>query len=300
MIRFKKIFSILFCLIVNGLNTSALINNFSFDNQNIKKFMFDFFQKQLGNKLFYRYFINYKLNNDTIYLELNSGFNYDDKMAYLTFNSDRIVVVDYKFDNNKLESNIDITKLKIIIPVNLKKDHKLIGELVFDVSVNNCCDANKLFEFLRSKDDKSIEIIPNSCTFFPRSDYPLGRYGGLDSLESNLRNLVDIEENDKFIYTMPNFKTSNNPREIILIQEGVRNNKKFSRQFEFIPYDHKKYTYLREIKEENKKESILSKIQNYCSEKINNLRCCFLKKNNSESINNEEAKRLLPNKAKFN
>lgn len=226
--------------------------------------------------------------------------NNDLCVGLLDFNKD-IMLVPFNaggvFATNYPDCN---SELKIFIPVYLKLNNKFIGELEVKIILGKCYGRYELFEILSNRNAGNIDFDIDNYNFFMCNDNALYKYDDAKFLAKDLKKFVDVEENDKFIYTMPNFKTSNNPREIILIQEGVRNNKKFSRQFEFIPYDHKKYTCLREIKEENKKESVLSKIQNYCSEKINNLRCYFLEKNNSDSINNEEAKKLLPNKAKFN
>lgn len=281
-----RVYVFLFCLFTIGFKCYGAINCFSCNNQSIISCISSFFFKRLNYELNY-----FKLvNNDNFFMNL-FYLNYNEKLLRVSFSTDNVFIVDYKFNIDKSEFCVDTTKLKIIIPVDLEENNVFVGELVFEVSVKNCCDSNKLFEFLRSKDDKSIEVVPSSCKFFPRSDYPLGRYGGADSLESDLKDLVDVEENDKFIYTMPNFEANDNPRNIILIQEGIRNNKKISRKFEFIPYDHKKYTYLREIKEEDKQENSFS---------FSKIFSIFSKKINLHSTSNEETKRLLSNKVKFN
>ena len=165
-------------------------------------------------------------------------------------------------------------------------------------------DIEEILEFLKSEQ-------PSYKINFELSNFGYKLYDSLPSfvsdlfttkemLERDLRFFGEVSDYDKIIYTQ-----KDTPDESLqtwfVIQKGNGNKKLFEKKFKFSDQvNFENFTFLHEIKEENKKENILSKIQNYCSEKINNLRCYFLQKNNLNSINNEETKRLLSNKVKFN
>ena len=220
-------------------------------------------------------------------------------------NYDYIILFSIDPDTSEISNTVKI--LYCVCNKFLHLVHLDIGlfEVIFDKSYN----TKKILKFLVSNDALPSEKEKNKIKFLKRGyisyegipSYIANLFTSKSLFECDLKLFGEVKDDDELIYIQPNISDDNSLKTWFVLQRGQRNKKNFEKKFIFKDeFNPTRFTHLHELKEENKKESILSKIQNYCSEKINNLRCCFLKKNNSESINNEEAKRLLPNKAKFN